>query len=90
MLSPVWSSTPDGGTVTANATYVASTDPTNPTRVRLDGINLPDGNLTIHYRRSTRAPPAAPTPPAPPGAPPGNASHDCFLPQGVHQWRHDH
>ncbi len=70
MLSPVWSSTPDGGTLTTNATYTASTDPTNPTRVRLDGINLPDGNHTIHIA-APPTPPAAPTPPAPPGSPPG-------------------
>ena len=73
MLSPVWSSTPDGGTLTANATYTASTNPSNPTRVRLDGINLPDGNHTIHLA-APPTPPSAPGPAAPPGSPPGTTA----------------
>ncbi len=47
MLNPAWSGVQDGGTVTANATYTASTDATNPTLVRLDGINLPAGGNVI-------------------------------------------
>ena len=41
MLNPAWSGVSSGGTITSNATYTASTDSTNPTLVRLDGINLP-------------------------------------------------
>ena len=89
MLSPVWSSTPDGGTLAANATYVASTDPGNPTRVRLDGINLPDGNHTIHL-----AAPPTPRPPRPLSRAARRAArharHDGLLPQAVHRRRHDH
>ena len=47
MLNPAWSGVTDGGTLTNNATYVASLDPANPTTVRLDGINLPDGGKVI-------------------------------------------
>ena len=45
-LNPVWSIVPDGGTVTASpaAPYVASADSANPTLVRLDGVNLSNGN----------------------------------------------
>ncbi len=73
MLSPVWSSTPDGGTLATDATYTACTDPSNPTRVRLDGINLPSGNHTIHLK-APPTPPAAPGPAAPPGSPPGTTA----------------
>ena len=47
MLNPAWSGVPDGGTVVGNATYTASADSTNPTLVRLDGINLPSGGNVI-------------------------------------------
>jgi hypothetical protein len=70
MLSPAWSSIADGGNVTASATYTASTDPSNPTRVRLDSINLPNGGSVVHIA-APPAPPSAPSPPLPPGAPPG-------------------
>ena len=70
MLNPAWTTLPDNGTLTTNAVYLASTDPRNPTRVRLDGINLPSGNLTVHLA-APPTPPSAPAPPAPPGAPPG-------------------
>ena len=47
-LNPAWTTVPDRGTLTANATYTASTDSTNPTLVRLDGINLPTGGQVIN------------------------------------------
>lgn len=79
MLSPVWTSTPNAGTLTGNASYVASTDPGNPTRVRLNGINLPDGNFTIHLT-APPTPPAAPAPKPPKGSPPGTtASIDSYM-----------
>ena len=46
-LNPSWSSVLDGGTLTTSATYTASVDVNNPTLVRLDGINLPDGAKII-------------------------------------------
>ena len=54
MLNPAWSTVADGGTITANTHYTASTDSSNPTLVRLDGINLPDGaTLSINGPAST-------------------------------------
>ncbi len=73
MLSPAWASTPNPGTLTTDATFTASTDPGNPTRVHLNGINLPDGNHTIHIA-SPPTPPAAPAPPAPKGSPAGTTA----------------
>ncbi len=53
-LNPAWSSVPDGGTVTADTSYTASTDSTNPTLVRLDGINLPDtATISVNGPAST-------------------------------------
>ena len=46
-LNPAWSGVTNGGTVTTSQTYTASADPNNPTLVRLNGINLPDGGLTV-------------------------------------------
>ena len=46
-LNPAWSGVTNGGTVTSSKTYTASTDPNNPTLVRLNGINLPDGGQVI-------------------------------------------
>ncbi len=59
MLNPAWSGVPSGGTITSDATYTASTDSTNPTLVRLDGINLPDGGSVISIAAPTNA--TAPT-----------------------------
>ena len=73
MLNPAWSSTPNAGTVVNDATYVASTDPGNPTRIHLNGINLPDGNRTIHIK-APPTPSSAPGPAAPPGSPPGTTA----------------
>ncbi len=70
MLSPAWAATPNLGTLTTDAAVVASTDPGNPTRLHLNGINLPDGNHTIRLA-SPPTPPSLPGPPAPPGSPPG-------------------
>ena len=79
MLNPAWTSTKDDGTLTTDATYTASTDPSNPTRVRLDGINLPDGSHTIHIA-APPTPPAAPAPKPPKGSPPGTtASTPSYL-----------
>ncbi len=49
LLNPGWSAVTDGGTLQTDAAYTASTDATNPTLVRLDGINLPDGNHVINF-----------------------------------------
>ena len=46
-LNPAWSGVANGGTLTTSATYVASLDPTQPTLVHLNGINLPDGGQVI-------------------------------------------
>ncbi len=79
MLNPAWTSTKDDGTLTNDATYTASTDPSNPTRVRLDGINLPDGSHTIHIA-APPTPPSAPAPKPPKGSPPGTtASTTSYL-----------
>ena len=49
MLNPSWAGVPSGGTVNTETAYTASLDATNPTMVRLDGINLPDGvSMTIN------------------------------------------
>ena len=42
MLNPGWAGVASGGTLTADASYTASSDSTNPTLIRLDGINLSD------------------------------------------------
>ena len=55
ILNPAWSGVPDGGLVTTNATYTASADATNPTLVRLDGINLPDGGSVININAPSTA-----------------------------------
>ncbi len=47
-LNPAWASVTNGGTLTSNVTYTASADPNNPTLVRVNGINLPDGGLVIN------------------------------------------
>ena len=47
-LNPSWAGVTNGGTVTTSKTYTASGDPNNPTLVRLNGINLPDGGQTIN------------------------------------------
>ncbi len=47
-LNPAWSNVKDGGTLTGTATFKASTDATNPTLVRLDGINLTSGGSVIN------------------------------------------
>ena len=47
-LNPAWSGVANGGTVTSSQTYTASTDPNNPTLVRLNGINLPDGGQVVN------------------------------------------
>ena len=60
MLNPAWSGVPSGGTLTSNATYTASADSTNPTLVRLDGINLPDGGSVVSINAPASA--AATTP----------------------------
>ncbi len=73
MLNPAWSATPNGGTLVSDATYTASTDPGNPTRVHLNGIALPDGGHTIHIA-APPTPPSAPAPPAPKGSPPGTTA----------------
>ncbi len=73
MLNPAWTSTRNDGTLVNDATYTASTDASNPTRVYLNGINLPDGSHTIHIA-APPTPPAAPAPPAPKGSPPGTAA----------------
>ena len=53
-LNPAWSTVADGGTITATANYTASADSSNPTLVRLDGINLPDGaTLSINGPANT-------------------------------------
>ncbi len=57
LLNPAWSGIRDGGTITTNATFKASADSTNPTLVRLDGINLPPGGNAI----SINAPDGTPT-----------------------------
>ena len=54
-LNPAWSNVKDGGTLTANATYTASVDSTNPTLVRLDGINLPAGGNVINLNAPAAA-----------------------------------
>ena len=61
MLNPAWSSVPDGGTLTGNATYTASTDSTQPTLVRLDGINLPDGGSVVSINAPGTATAATPS-----------------------------
>ena len=61
-LNPAWSGVKDGGTLTTDTTYTASARPDNPTLVRLDGINLPDGGHVININ--------APAPGATPGAAP--------------------
>ncbi len=47
-LNPAWSSVTNGGTLVSSKTYTASTDPNNPTLVRVNGINLPDGGQVIN------------------------------------------
>ena len=61
MLNPAWSGVPSGGTVTSSATYQASTDSTNPTLVRLDGINLPSGGNVININAPDGATAATPS-----------------------------
>ncbi len=61
MLNPAWSSVPSGGTVTTSTTYTASTDSTNPTLVRLDGINLPSGGNSIEVAAPASASTTAPS-----------------------------
>ena len=56
-LNPSWSGVTNGGTVTSSKSYTASTDPNNPTLVRLNAINLPDGGQVINLV----SPPAAKT-----------------------------
>ena len=63
-LNPAWTTVPDGGTLTANATYTASTDSTNPTLVRLDGINLPAGGQIINLAAPTTSGTVTATTPA--------------------------
>lgn len=73
MLSPAWLAASDDGMLVSDASYTASTDPSNPTRVHLDGINLPDGNHTLHLK-APPSPPSAPGPTAPSGSPPGTTA----------------
>ena len=47
-LNPAWSGVTNGGTLTSSKTYTASADPNNPTLVRVNGINLPDGGQVIN------------------------------------------
>ncbi len=48
MLNPSWAGVTNGGTVITSQTYTASTDATNPTMVRLNGINLPNSGQIIN------------------------------------------
>ncbi len=61
MLNPGWSGVTDGGTLSTDVTYTASTDATNPTLVRLDGINLPDGKHVVSLAAPTTAAEDTPT-----------------------------
>lgn len=65
MLNPAWGGVPDGGTVSANATFTASADSTHPTLVRLDGIDLPPGGSVISINAPAPAPGATGTAAAP-------------------------
>ncbi len=47
-MNPAWTGVVNGGTVTTSATYVASLNPSQPTLVHLNGINLPDGGKIIN------------------------------------------
>ena len=62
-LNPFWSLVIDGGTLTTNATYIASTDSTNPTLVRLDGINLPAYGQVVNLASPPAAAGSSSTPP---------------------------
>ncbi len=60
-LNSAWGGVPNDGTISTNATYVASLDPAKPTTVHLNGINLPDGGKIISIN-----PPASITDPTDP------------------------
>ena len=62
-MNPAWSGVANGGTLASSATYVASLDPTMPTLVHLNGINLPDGGKIISVNApSSITDPTDPTP----------------------------